>query len=249
MMDRFFVDPGKIKDGQIRIDDPDDIRHLTRSLRAAPGHPVQISDGSGSGVRYESEIVGADSDALYLKITGVVEVLDEPKVKITLYQGIPKAEKMGTIIQKSVELGVSGIVPIFSSRTVVTDTGRMPNKMRRWRRISAEAAKQCDRGTIPFVFPAMQLYEAVDMITAADLAIFAYEEEKEYTIKRFLREDAPKNPGKVSIIIGPEGGFAPEEAEMLKGAGLRPVSLGKLVLRTETAGPAAIAMAIYELEL
>jgi 16S rRNA (uracil1498-N3)-methyltransferase len=248
-MDRFFVDPSKIKDGRIRIDDPDDIRHLTKSLRAAPGHPVRISDGSGSGVRYESEVVGSDSEGIYLKITGVLNVMDEPRMKITLYQGIPKAEKMGTIIQKSVELGVSGIVPIFSSRTVVTDTGRMSNKLQRWRRISAEAAKQCDRGTIPAVFPPMQLGEAVGMITAADLVIFAYEEEKVYTIKRFLREEAPKNPGKVSIIIGPEGGFAPEEAEMLKDAGLKPVSLGKSVLRTETAGPAVIAMAMYELEL
>ena len=167
---------------------------------------------------------------------------------MTLFQGIPKAGKMEGIIQKSVELGVHAIVPVFMERTVVVDKGNFGKKQDRWQKISDEAVKQCKRGIIPEVGSAVKFSGMLDALPNYDLILFPYENEENRTIKDCLRQITCL-PETVAIIIGPEGGFSDKEARMLDEAGAERVSLGKTILRTETAGPAALAMTMYELEL
>ncbi|MDR1136127.1 MAG: 16S rRNA (uracil(1498)-N(3))-methyltransferase [Clostridiales Family XIII bacterium] len=250
-MSRFFVEASQIMGGEIIINDTQDLRHLIKVLRAAPGYITEVSDKSGW--EYRAELVRFEGE------TGVFRILDkqhftrEPKLKVTLYQGIPKAAKMEQVIQKTVELGVSRIVPVFCSRTIATDTGGTDNKLTRWRKISAEAVKQCRRGFIPEIAAPVKLKDTIPEIASAEAAIFPYEDEREFTIKDFLRgiseNISVKPPATVSVVIGPEGGFSDDEAAMLKGSGVTAVSLGKTVLRTETAGLAALSMVMYELEL
>ena len=162
---------------------------------------------------------------------------------------------METIIQKCVELGVHRIVPVFMDRTVVVDRGNFGKKVDRWNKVSAEAVKQCRRGIIPEVTQPVKTEDVLqdrdnsgtpDMLEEFDLVLFPYENEKGATIKDALRKT---NAANVAVIIGPEGGFSDEEALAIIGAGGVSVSLGKTILRTETAGMAAIAMIMYELEL
>lgn len=159
-------------------------------------------------------------------------------------------------MQKAVELGVNRIVPVFMKRTVVTDKGNFGKKIDRWQRVSAEAVKQCKRGIVPEVLPAVKMNDVIGGFGDFDIVLFPYENEKGLTIKDVLREFAAERQkgagtkkSKIAVIIGPEGGFSDEEAEAVKSAGGISVSLGKTILRTETAGMAALSMIMYELEL
>ena len=172
---------------------------------------------------------------------------------------------MELIVQKAVELGASGIVPMFMDRTVVTDKGNFGKKIQRWQKVSNEAVKQCKRGIIPQIENAIKMPEVIRRFAGFDLVLFPYENEDGTTIKEVLRplaggsdaeaSTAAGNAGKsarpenIAIIIGPEGGFSEKEAQQIVEAGGKSVSLGKTTLRTETAGLAAIAMTLYELEL
>ena len=163
---------------------------------------------------------------------------------------------MEDIIRKSVELGVFRIVPVFMERTVAVDKGNSRKKLERWQKISDEAVKQCRRGIIPKVEKPVDFSRMEDELSQYQLTIFPYENEEDKTIKDFLRENACRIKGEsdensktLAVIIGPEGGFSDEEASRLAARGICGVSLGKTILRTETAGPAAIAMTMYELEL
>jgi len=155
---------------------------------------------------------------------------------------------MELIIQKAVELGAFQIVPVFTDRSVVTDNGKMGKKIERWQKIADEAVKQCKRGIIPRISEELKFKEMVGKLKNFDLVLFPYENEENRSIKDSLRFLAEK-PRNVAIIIGPEGGFSDQEATALKAVGADCVTLGKTVLRTETAGLAAIAMIMYELEL
>ena len=168
---------------------------------------------------------------------------------------------METIIQKCVELGVYEIVPVFMDRTVVVDRGNFGKKIQRWNRVSAEAVKQCRRGIVPEVAQPVKTEDMLcdstgsgipDMFKEFDLVLFPYENEKGTTIKEVLRaagSAADSSPRRVAVVIGPEGGFSDEEADAIVAAGGQSVSLGKTILRTETAGMTALAMIMYELEM
>ncbi len=155
---------------------------------------------------------------------------------------------METIIQKTVELGVYSIVPIFTDRTVVIDHGSFHKKIDRWQKVADESVKQCKRGIIPQIQRELLFKEMLNELVKFELILFPYENEENYSIKDCLRKLA-KKPQKAAVIIGPEGGFSDKEADSLIKIGAHSVSLGKTILRTETAGMAAIAMAMYELEL
>ena len=263
-MSKFFVPPENIGQNTIIIDDRDDLHHMTKVLRLKEGDEVDVSDTVE--LEYHAEIVSLGSDEAQLKILDKQAFAGEPSVEVTLFQGIPKQSKMETIIQKAVELGVHDIVPVFMDRTVVVDKGKFDKKIERWNRVSAEAVKQCKRGIIPEVYDAITSKELLmdsddsgrpDMFEDYDLVLFPYENEKGKTIKEALltatnpmyEEITGNSCEKIAVIIGPEGGFSDEEAhEIVKGGG-QSVSLGKTILRTETAGMAAIAMIMYELEL
>lgn len=246
-MNRFFVDRGAILDNTIEITDGNDLNHINKVLRLKPGDRLEISDSKE--FEYETEIINIDRDVVVLKILDKQKFAKEPQIRVTLYQGVPKSSKMDSIIQKSVELGVHAIVPVFTKRTVVTENRGFEKKLLRWNRISQEAVKQCKRGIIPKVENSMGFFEMENRFkNDYDLILFPYEDELETTIKDVMRglDKAVQN---VALIIGPEGGFSEREAAVITSAGGYSVTLGKTILRTETAGPTALAMIMYELEL
>ena len=253
-MSRFFISPEDIGQDLIIMNNPEDLHHMVKVLRLKEGDEVDISDGVQW--EYRAVIETLARDEAQLKILDRQAFASEPSVKVTLFQGIPKAGKMETIIQKCVEMGVHRIVPVFMDRTVVVDRGKFGKKIERWNKVSAEAVKQCRRGIVPRVTDPVKTEDLLkdrtgsgtpDMLEEFDLVLFPYENEKQATIKDALCEAG--KPRSVAVIIGPEGGFSDEEAVAIIGVGGRSVSLGRTILRTETAGMAALAMLMYELEL
>ncbi len=243
-MSRFFTEPENISDRYIYITDKDDLHHIKKVLRLKPGDTVEISDGQKW--EYEGVIEEITATEATLRITDKQSFAREPETRVTLFQGIPKAGKMDLIVQKCVELGADSIVPVFMERTVVNDNGKIGKKTERWQKISDEACKQCRRGIIPKVAAAVDDSEMMNMLESFDLVLFPYENETDRTIKDSLR-GLKNKPETVAVVIGPEGGFSDSEAKQLKK--YECVSLGRTILRTETAGIAALAMIMYELEL
>ena len=243
---RIFTDPVNIGDKYIAIKDRGDIKHMIKVMRLREGDRVDVSDSAQW--EYETEIDQISEDEVLLRILDKQAFAREPEVKVTLFQGVPKAGKMETIIQKCVELGVHAITPVFMERTVVVEKGNFGKKLERWQKVADEAVKQCRRGLIPEIKDQLRFREMVSQLGDFDLVLFPYENESGYSIKDCLRNLSSK-PASVAIIIGPEGGFADSEAELLDEAGAVRVTLGKTILRTETAGMAALAMTMYELEL
>ena len=264
-MIKFFVGEEAVTSSRIYLEDVQDIKHLTRVLRAKVGDAVTIADGTGW--EYETEIEEICDTCVTLRIVDRQKDATEPQTRVTLFQGVPKAAKMETVIQKTVELGVDAIVPVFTARTVVVEKGNFAKKLMRWQKIADEAVKQCKRGRIPQVEPQIDFAEMCERLADYDLVICPYENETGRTIKDCLRaacgQDVPRSaadpgsscdaaaPRRVALIIGPEGGFADAEIAALR-ALPQPaeiVSLGKIILRTETAGMAALAMIMYAYEL
>jgi 16S rRNA (uracil1498-N3)-methyltransferase len=247
-MGRFIVDPGQILENSIEINDAGDIRHLTKSLRVSPGDRVDVSDSANW--EYITEVENIGRNAIRLRILDKQRLAREPRLRLSLYQGIPKAPKMDSIIRMSAELGAARIVPVFCARSIVAEGGDLAGRLGRWRRIAAEAAKQCGRGAAPEIPGAMGFDEALCDMAFSDIIVFPYENERERSIKGCLRGlECGGPPKSAALMIGPEGGFSDGEAARLRGVGAMQASLGRTVLRTETAGPAAIAMVMYELEL
>ena len=274
-MIKFFVEEEAVASSRIYLEDAQDIKHLTRVLRAKCGDAITVCDGTGW--EYETEIEEIEDGCVTLRIVDRQKDATEPLTRVTLFQGVPKAAKMETVIQKTVELGVDCIVPVFTSRTVVVEKGNFSKKMTRWQKIADEAVKQCKRGKIPQVEPQLDFDEMCEKLEDYDLILCPYENETGRTLKDCLREACgsfskdesnEKNPcerrdvsgasfadnippRKIALIIGPEGGFADEEIAKLRAlpTPAQIVSLGKIILRTETAGMAALAMIMYEYEL
>lgn len=265
-MRRVFVDSSAISGGEIIITDPSDIRHLTKVLRLDCGAFLDVSDSTS--YEYRVEIISIEREEIVCRIHDKQSFSKEPVTQVTLYQGIPKQGKMENIIQKSVELGVHRVVPVFLDRTVVVEKGNFDKKLDRWQKVADEAVKQCRRGLIPQVSQPLRFLGLVEEVTAEgayDLVLFLYENEERTSIKQVLRKTLCGHPDdsagqfgtgprSVAILVGPEGGFSDEEARTLRERAehcpaLFCATLGKTILRTETAGPAALAMVMYELEL
>ncbi len=243
-MHRFFVGEEAFKDGGFTVTGGD-VHHLTRVLRLVPGDQIALSDGAGR--EYVGIITGISAD----QVTGTVEraavVQSEPAVAVTLFQGLPKADKMELIIQKGTEIGVSRIIPVATERCVVRlDDKAAAGKVERWQKIAREAAKQCGRSRIPSVGPVLSLKQAVEREAAGlDLALIPWELARDKTLKQALRQAGGVRS--LGLFIGPEGGLAPVEVECAAAAGVIPVTLGPRILRTETAGLVAATIALYEL--
>lgn len=245
-MSRFFVNAADVGEASITIRSKEDIQHIRKVLRLKEGDKIEISDSTEW--EYEAEICSMEPEFVEARILDKQKFAREPGLQVTLFQGIPKQSKMETIVQKCVELGIFRIVPVFMERTVVVDKGNFGKKRERWQRIAAESVKQCRRGIIPKIETAVKLPDVIKALPEFDLVLFPYENETGRTMKDSLRsrKEMPKN---IALVIGSEGGFSDREASLLKEAGVDCVSLGKTILRTETAGPAALAMIMYELEL
>lgn len=245
-MNKFFVSQSAIKDKNIDITLKDDINHIVKVLRMKKGDKLEVSDG----VKFEYLCVleSVDKSCVTLSILDKQSFSKEPDIDITLFQGIPKSSKMDFIVQKNVELGVSTFVPVFMDRTVVEKKSNIDKKIERWRRISEEAVKQCKRGVVPQVLSAIDSEDMQNELKNFDLVVFPYENEEKRTLKDLLKGLTCK-PLRIAVVIGPEGGFSQREADFIGALSGGGVSLGKTVLRTETAGVVAVAMIMYELSL
>lgn len=245
-MGRFQIEASAIQGGNITMSNREDIRHISKVLRLGLGDIIEFTDNDA--FEYVAEITSVKPESLVAVILDKQRFAREPKTQITLFQSLPKQGKMETIIQKSVEIGVSEIVPFFSERTVIQENEKTNKKSERWNRVSAEAVKQCRRGTIPPVRDPIRFRQALGALGKYDLVLIPYENEEGRTMKTVLR-GLLKTPKTVAILIGPEGGFTVEEIQEVTQANGISVSLGKPILRTETAGLVAAAMVLYEFEL
>lgn len=252
-MNILYVKPDEVGEKQIQVTSPEDIRHLSKVLRAKIGDTVPVSDGSEW--EYVGRIEEISEDGIVLSIVDKQKHGRELSYHVELFQGVPKSPKLELIVRKSVELGASAITPVYMDRCVNKPSGREDKKLVRLQKIADEAVKQCLSPRTPIVHEYMAFNDALSILSDFDFVIFPYENEENVTLKDFLTSgaDSERNiPGqipRIAVLIGPEGGFSTDEVEKLESLGIRPVSLGKSILRTETAGPATLAMLMYEFEL
>ena len=242
IMPKFFIDKNDIKENFISISGGD-ATHISKVLRLKTGDNLTLCDGCGTD--FDAQIISFTKDSVELSIKKSRICLAEPNVKVTLFQGLPKQGKMDFIIEKCTEMGIFRIVPVLAKRSVVTlrDDKAEDKKLSRWRKIASESVKQCGRGEIPEISDVVSFKEAVELSKDLDLVIAPYENEVACAISSALRAKTPKTVG---IFIGPEGGIADEEIAILNENGIKTVTLGKRILRTETAGLAALTAVMYE---
>lgn len=244
-MHHFFVSPEQIGEKTVTITGGD-VNHIKNVLRMAAGEQFTVS--SGEDRSYRCEILSVEEDRIEAGIMWIEEADTELPSKIYLFQGLPKSDKMEFIIQKAVELGVYEIIPTATRRAVVKlDKKKEESKRKRWQGISESAAKQSKRSIIPKIAPVLSFREAVEYAAGLDVKLFPYELAEGMEATRKLIGSI--QPGQsIAVFIGPEGGFAPEEAEYAAQKGFRPVTLGKRILRTETAGMTVLSVLMYYLE-
>ena len=231
-MPRFFIDPSAICGDTVTLTG-DNAHHASYSLRLAPGDRIRVCDQQTA---YLCEMVSFNGETATARILAASPIDTEPPFAARLYQALPKGDKLDTVIQKAVECGVAEVIPFESSRCIVRAKPEAEGrKTERRCRIAEEAAKQCGRGCIPQVEPMVSFPAVPAMMSRHDRALFCYE-----LGGQPLAQALGQQPEEVGIFIGPEGGISAAEAEALEAAGALPVTLGKRILRTETAPLAAI---------
>ena len=244
-MHRFFAEPGQIGEKEIVITGAD-VNHIRNVLRMRADEEVLIADGQGAEYRCKLTELGENEVRAQIlwKLDGNAELASA----ITLFQGLPKSDKMDFIVQKCVELGVSRIVPVSTKRAVVKlDAKKEQTRLKRWNTISESAAKQSGRGVIPEVSGVMSFGKALEEAKKLDVLLIPYERAEHMAeTRRVMGEIRPGQS--VGIFIGPEGGFEESEVEEAVAAGAQAITLGRRILRTETAGLAVMAMLGYLLE-
>lgn len=248
-MPKFFVNQTQLKNKKIFIEGQD-VKHIKNVLRMKVGEHIDVCNVDVTQ-NYECEIEEINNENIICKIIKERENDSESKVKITIFQGLPKADKMELVIQKSVELGVYNIVPVAMKRCVVKlDSKDVRKKVERWQKISEVAAKQCGRDIIPKVSEVVKIDDICKMMDSYDKIIVAYENEKDNTLKNEIQKIKmlDKEEIKIGVLIGPEGGIDEKEIEVLKSAGGNIVTLGKRILRTETVALNVLSILLYELE-
>ena len=247
-MQRFFVE--NIKGDTVLIEGTE-AHHLKNVLRKKAGDEVLLFDGRGS--EYKAKIEKIDESVVKTRIVSKIQKDIESKIKINLFQSIPKAYKFDFIVEKSTELGVSEIIPVVSERTqgdLIRDEGYSEKKLLRWKKIAVAASKQCGRITIPEILPISSFTNAVRSIQCIPKAvsIIPWECENKNNLKTVLK-NFDSEIQTVNLFIGPEGGYSNSEIEAAKKNDIVPVSLGKRILRTETAPIVVISNILYELDL
>lgn len=245
-MYQFFVEPDQIQGKRIVITGSD-VNHIKNVLRMRVGEEIAVSNGS-DGKEYRCGIEAFTEEEVFCSLRFVKEDGLELPARVTLFQGLPKADKMEFIVQKMVELGVYRIVPVATKRAVVKlDEKKAKAKTARWQAIAEAAAKQSRRRIVPEVGAVCSVKEALSQAAAMDLKLIPYELSEGMEKTRELIQKAL--PGQeIAVFIGPEGGFEEEEVSMAAEAGFVPVTLGKRILRTETAGLTVMAWLMYQLE-
>lgn len=244
-MYKFFVKEDSINENEINILN-DDVKHIRSVLRLPINEKIEICNIDNS-INYLCKIIAIDSECVKCEIIEKVQESNETKLYLHVFQGIPKAEKMENIIQKVTEIGVSEITPVEMLRCIVKlDDKAKKNKIERWQKIAESAAKQSKRDKIPKVNYPISLKKIYEKINEYDIVIVAYEEEKNNSIKQQLEKIKNKEDLKIAIIVGPEGGIDKKEIEELEKNNVKTVTLGKRILRTETAPIVLSSIIMYE---
>lgn len=251
-MYHFFVEPSQIGEKDIVITGAD-VNHIKNVIRLKQGDEISVSNGIDAR-DYRCGIVNITEDEVQCELRFIKEDGVELPAKVYLFQGLPKGDKMELIIQKMVELGVYEIIPVAMQRCVVKlDDKKAKSKLVRWQGIAEAAAKQSKRGIVPQIHSVMSYKEALVYAADMDCRLVPYEMEESLDgssgmagTKKLI--EAIKPGQSVAIFIGPEGGFEDSEIQNAISQGMRPITLGKRILRTETAGMTAMAWIMYQLE-
>lgn len=244
-MHHFFVTPQQISGDKIRIEGGD-VNHMKNVLRMKLHEKAEISDGESR--TYLCEVEAYEEDVAVLHILEEMEADTEPASKLYLFQGLPKSDKMELIVQKAVELGVYQVISVAMKRSVVRlDDKKAAKKADRWNSIAESAAKQAGRSRIPEVTMPLSYNEALKMAEELDVTLLPYELAGGMEVTREVIRQI-KSGQSVGIFIGPEGGFEPEEVDAAVSMGAKVITLGRRILRTETAGLATLAVLMFELE-
>lgn len=245
-MYQFFVEPYQINGKEIVITGTD-VNHIKNVLRMKIGEELSVSNGQ-DGKEYRCGIVSMDEEKVKCELRFIKEDGVELSSKVYLFQGLPKADKMELIVQKMVELGVYEIIPVAAKRCVVKlDEKKAKSKVARWQAIAEAAAKQSKRGVIPQVREVCSFTEAVKRASAMEVKLIPYELAEGMEKTKKLIEGV--KPGQnIAIFIGPEGGFEEDEVSEALAEGIEPVTLGRRILRTETAGFTVMSWLMYQLE-
>ena len=250
-MPKFFVKEEQIKENQIIIKGQD-VNHIKKVLRAKIGDELQICNRQ-NGENFLCEIDNLEEEKIICQIKEKIQEQVESNIEVTIFQGLPKADKMEYIIQKSVELGVYDITPVEMKRCVVKLNEKdKSKKIERWQKISEVAAKQCGRDIIPQINNIINIKNICNLIQEYDMVLVAYENEEKNTLKEQLenikKQNNSKSKVKIGIIIGPEGGLEEKDVETLKENGAKVITLGRRILRTETVALNVLSIIMYELE-
>jgi 16S rRNA (uracil1498-N3)-methyltransferase len=241
-MPHFYVPPENITGDRFFLG-PEESRHIARVLRKKPGEEILLFDGKDRGFRALLRAVSPE------RVEGSLLSADDAApalpYRLRLFQGLPKGDKMELILEKMTELGAAEVVPLVTERSVPRiPADRLENRLERWRKIVLSAAKQCGQTRVPVVGAPLDFSAALALCGPGELTLFPWEGEERLTLKAVLREGAL--PPVVNLFIGPEGGFSPAEADRAREKGARAVTLGPLILRTETAGFMAAGALLYE---
>jgi 16S rRNA (uracil1498-N3)-methyltransferase len=235
-MRRFTIAPDRITRGHVDFD-AHESRHLSRVLRLQPGDTVIASDGAGHDYTVRLDTVGPQATGSILRVAAHDA---ESPLAVTLVQVVAKGDRMETIVRAATELGVARVLPALGARTVVhLDTARWRERTRRWQRVAREASKQCGRGVVPDVQEPRPLADRLSLAAGSDLALCLWEGHGPSLEDALASAVAPRTS---VLLVGPEGGLADDEVAAARAQGWTIVSLGRRILRTETAGPAVLAV-------
>ncbi len=246
-MPRFFLlSESPREDGTFLITG-DNAKHISFSLRMRRGEHITVCDGAG--VEYDCEIEDFDGQTVLARTLAAHASVSESPLRIRLYQSVPKGDKFDYIVQKAVELGVSEIVPVYSSRCIVKPDAKSEEKrLTRLGKIAEEAAKQCGRGIIPKILAHMSYAQAVKACENTE-AFICYEDEKSFSLKSYLRRLSEQKTQTLGFFVGPEGGYSPQEIALAAEYGIASTKLGNRILRSETASGFVLSAITYEFEL
>lgn len=245
-MYQFFVEPSQITDKTVIIEGGD-VNHIKNVLRMKPGEEIAVSNGQ-DGKEYRCGIVSIEEDRVVCELRFVKEDGLELASRVHLFQGLPKADKMELIIQKAVELGVYEIIPVETKRAVVKlDAKKAKQKTERWQAIAEAAAKQSKRRIIPEVKEPVPFTQALKLAESMEVKMIPYELADGMERTKEMISNLPEDAD-IAVFIGPEGGFEEAEIAKAKESGVEPITLGKRILRTETAGFTVMAWIMYQLE-
>lgn len=246
-MHKFFT-PKELINGDVAKIVGDDVKHIYKVLRISEGEEVVLNDCHGT--EYSAIVKDVTKQEVVLEIIKKLDINNESAVKIYLFQGLPKAQKMDLIVQKGTELGINKFIPVITQRVDVKLKGDF-KKLDRLNRIALEAAKQSKRSIVPKVSEPIEFEDVLEAAKQLDLLLVPYENAENFGIKTLInklrKEEKVKNIESIGILVGPEGGIEDEEIEKLKENGAHIVTLGKRILRTETAGFVATSLIQYEL--